>query len=111
MIVPDGLVYASVVPLCGLTLKVGQDVMLRYKKNAQINARVDNPPINPPVSPAISLDDFQQIGDLLTEKLNGRYMFATEARDRFAKMELLLSDSIHELKLFIVDEFAKGNLA
>lgn len=90
MTIPDPLVYASIVPLLGATAKVGQwfvqDVIRQKKTNDRSNAAIDQRPARA----EMTISEFRPIADLLKDELNGRYMMAQEARDKFAAIDAKL---------------------
>lgn len=43
-----------------------------------------------PAGPEMTVRAFNQLADLLTQRLNGRYMLAIEARERFDRIETLI---------------------
>jgi len=49
----------------------------------------------------MTLDDYEHIAKVLTRELNGRYMFAPEARKRFEELENRLEASVEDLKRYI----------
>ncbi len=103
VIVPDGLVYAAIAPALYGLAKVAQwfvqDVQSVNRKAIKKEAEKES-------VEGISLSDFEQMGRLLTKELNGRYMFAPEARARFDALEKLVAGISDELK-FIVAELTK----
>lgn len=90
MTIPDPLVYASIAPLLGAVIKVGQwfvqDVMKQKKTDARSNAAIDQRPAHA----EMTISEFRPIAELLKDELNGRYMMAQEARDKFAAIETKL---------------------
>lgn len=96
MIVPDGLVFASAPVLLAASAKAGQwfvqDVISHNKKTSRTNT-----------SAPMTLADFELIADLMKRELNGRYMFATEAREKFAALEKQIEEHAREMKAFMVD--------
>lgn len=92
MNIPDGLVYASLPVLLGAIYKAGrwfvQDVVSTNKKANRENARIDDR--SPGPAPLITLHDFDDISSLMKKELNGRYMLAPEAREKFASLERLI---------------------
>src|SRR5580693_1733236 len=84
MNVPDPLFYASIPTLGGLLLWGGRQFVL-----STIGMKGDKGEKGDRGESSLgdSVRDFVDLRKAITEELNGRYMFADEARQRFEKLE------------------------
>lgn len=104
MTVPDPLVYASIPLLGGAVVWIGQQfvqsVILRNRATADPE-RAIAPPAPPLLAPQLTVESYRQIAELMKQELNGRYMFAKEARDRFGSVETKIDGLGRDMKAFI----------
>lgn len=79
------------------------DVMSKTRRGALDLRSLSIPPATaaPVQHVEMTLSDFRQIADMLKRELNGRYMFADEARKRFEDLENRLEASVEDLKRYI----------
>jgi hypothetical protein len=103
MMVPDGLVWVSIPVLAGAIGKASQwfvqDVISTSKRANRDNAKIDERA----QGRTMSITDFEQIGTLLKQELNGRYMLATEAREKFAAISHQIDAQANDLRNLLIN--------
>lgn len=90
MNVPDPAVYAALPVIGGAFIWIARQFILDVLSRSR-----------PRTAPQMSLGDFGQLADALKRELNGRYMFAEEARDKFNGLEMRLEACVEDLKRYI----------
>lgn len=104
MTIPDPLVYSSLPVLLGFVVWVSRnfvkETVALFKKDSRDDAA------SPPRK-QLSIGDFTEIATLLKQELNGRYMFAVEARERFAAIERKIDHQVAGLKMFMQAQLAE----
>ncbi len=115
MTIPDNAVYTAVPILAGMALWIAKSFVHQIASKAKRTTTVTTTTSVPaaPTIPAhveLTLTDFTQISDLLKKELNGRYMFAEEARKQFKEtreqveaLETKLDNMITDLKDYIAE--------
>jgi hypothetical protein len=99
MNIPDPMVYASLPILGGAAVWIGQQFV-----QSVIFRNRDDPKTSPERRErlsAMTVQDYRQISELLKQELNGRYMFAKEARERFGGIENKIEHLGEDMKAFI----------
>lgn len=97
MNIPDPFIYASIAPIGGFVVWTGRQFVV-WATNQKKNQEVDST-LQPLVE--LTVRDYKQITELFTKELNGRYMFATEAREKFEKLEQQLASHATEMRVFM----------
>ena len=77
--VPDPAVYGSIPVVAGALLWIGRQFVVATV--GQAGPKGDKGATGDPGS--MSVRDYRQLSDYLIERLNGRYLLATDARERF----------------------------
>lgn len=81
MNIPDPAVYALLPTLGGMAVWIGTAFIKSVTGTSAPVPAIPNIPVS------MTVRDYQQISELLKKELNGRYMFAEEARNRFDAIE------------------------
>lgn len=120
MNIPDAEVYSALPVIAGGLLWTAKafvtDIIDRTKRRTTTTTTVTSAPAPPPTASThveLTLGDFRQIAELLKAELNGRYMFAAEARQKFDElgakldsrieaMEKLLDSKVEEIKVCLL---------
>ncbi len=97
MQIPDPAIYASLPVLGAACVWVGRQFVVTNARRLREPAIRVAAPLDVPMS----LREYKDVSDLLKQELNGRYMAASEARDRFAQVERKIEDLGDSLKVFI----------
>ncbi len=104
MTIPDPAVYSALPVVAGALLWAAKafvsDVINRTRRRTTTTTTVTTAPPLPPASTHVemTLGDFRQIADLLKAELNGRYMFAAEAREKFSELGDKLDEKVEALE-------------
>lgn len=104
MNIPDAEVYSALPVIGGGLLWAAKafvtDIIDRTKRRTTTTTTTISAPAAPPHVPHVemTLGDFRQVADLLKDELNGRYMFAKEAREKFDEIR----SSIQELSVLVM---------
>lgn len=77
MNIPDPAVYASIPVVGAAAVWIGRQFVQSVLRNSRPGGRTVE----------MNVGEYKQLSELLTQTLNGRYMAATEARDRFSRID------------------------
>ncbi len=100
--VDDRAIYAGLPVFAMASVWIGRQFVLSNaagRRERERVIRVAAPAAAPDVP--MSLREYKDVSDLLKQELNGRYMQASEARDRFGAVERKIEDLGDSLKIFI----------
>jgi hypothetical protein len=86
MQVPDAAVYACVPTLAGCLLWIGRQFVMDVISSRGPRGEKGDP------GPGMTVRDYKEFSSFLIGQLNGRYLMAGEARERFAALESKLDD-------------------
>ena len=89
MFIPDPAVYAAL-PILASGVTWAAKAFIDSRARRRISPGTNHV--------ELTLGDFQQIADLLKRELNGRYMFANEARQKFDELANKMDEKVAELK-------------
>ena len=100
MMVPDGLVWASIPVLAGCLLWAGRGFVIDTVNQRGPKGEDGKQGEQGNPGPGMSVRSYKELSEMLVTQLNGRYMMADEARQRFDLMaEKIddLKDSLHSI--------------
>ena len=84
--VPDPAVYASIPVVAGSLLWIGRQFVVATVE--QVGPKGDVGAKGATGDPGeMTVDNYRKFSDFLIERLNGRYLLATDARERFDKID------------------------
>lgn len=78
MTVPDPAFYASLPAIGGMIVWIARQFVIANAKSS--SGEFES------IAPSLTVRGYKEIAELLTKELNGRYMLAGEARDKFKEL-------------------------
>ncbi len=98
MTIPDTAVYAILPIAAAAALWAAKAFVDERTRRRTTTTTVTTTQPQAPAHVELTIGDFRQIADLLKAELNGRYMFANEAREKFDELGERLDNRVEELK-------------
>ena len=96
MIVPDAAVYGSIPVVAGSLVWMGRQFVLdTLDRKGPKGDKGDRGNDAGPIGDQMTVRNYKSFSDFLIAQLNGRYLMATEARERFAQINVKL-DRLHD---------------
>lgn len=106
MTIPDQLFYACIGPAAGAVVWWARQFVIssisRWRQEGSGPADI-SPARGAASSAGMTVRDYQQIRELMVKELNGRYMLAKEARERFDA----LAEKIEDVRRLLEERLTK----